>query len=40
MAWAPWIAYKTYKAANTFLAGCDYVGEGLAYAFGKYHIPF
>uniref|UniRef100_A0A182M978 Uncharacterized protein n=1 Tax=Anopheles culicifacies TaxID=139723 RepID=A0A182M978_9DIPT len=28
--WGQWIQYKTCKLGNTVLAGCDYVGEGLA----------
>ncbi|XP_052889175.1 protein FAM177A1 [Anopheles moucheti] len=28
--WGEWMRYKTCKLGNTVLAGCDYVGEGLA----------
>ncbi|XP_040156593.1 protein FAM177A1 [Anopheles arabiensis] len=28
--WSEWMRYKTCKLGNTVLAGCDYVGEGLA----------
>uniref|UniRef100_A0A182NRG5 Protein FAM177A1 n=1 Tax=Anopheles dirus TaxID=7168 RepID=A0A182NRG5_9DIPT len=28
--WSEWMRYKTYKLGSTVLAGCDYVGEGLA----------
>ncbi|XP_050100041.1 protein FAM177A1 [Anopheles aquasalis] len=28
--WTDWMRYKTYKIGSTVLAGCDYVGEGLA----------
>uniref|UniRef100_A0A182JIJ9 Uncharacterized protein n=1 Tax=Anopheles atroparvus TaxID=41427 RepID=A0A182JIJ9_ANOAO len=28
--WAEWMRYKTYKLGSSVLAGCDYVGEGLA----------
>uniref|UniRef100_A0A182PCC2 Protein FAM177A1 n=1 Tax=Anopheles epiroticus TaxID=199890 RepID=A0A182PCC2_9DIPT len=28
--WSEWMRYKTCKLGNTMLAGCDYVGEGLA----------
>ncbi|XP_050071321.1 protein FAM177A1 [Anopheles maculipalpis] len=28
--WSEWMRYKTCKLGSTVLAGCDYVGEGLA----------
>ncbi|XP_053669666.1 protein FAM177A1 [Anopheles nili] len=28
--WSEWMRYKTCKFGSTVLAGCDYVGEGLA----------
>uniref|UniRef100_A0A182Y6J9 Protein FAM177A1 n=1 Tax=Anopheles stephensi TaxID=30069 RepID=A0A182Y6J9_ANOST len=28
--WGEWMRYKTCKLGTTVLAGCDYVGEGLA----------
>ncbi|XP_058059587.1 protein FAM177A1 [Anopheles bellator] len=30
MKWTDWMRYKTCKLGSTVLAGCDYVGEGLA----------
>ncbi|XP_053696071.1 protein FAM177A1 [Sabethes cyaneus] len=34
MNWSDWMLHKTCKLGNTVLAGCDYVGEGLASMLG------
>ncbi|XP_055542356.1 protein FAM177A1 [Wyeomyia smithii] len=34
MNWSDWMLHKTCKLGSTVLAGCDYVGEGLASMLG------
>lgn len=34
MSWGEWFKYKASNAGHSFINGCDYVGEYLAYTLG------